>query len=142
MLYRIACGRPILDGGHPSMMFEIYVIEDDQDVSESIRETLEDAGFRVTQAPDAPTALARLRAGYRPAAMIVDIMMPEMTGIEFLGLCRQDPALCTIPAVVVSAAIPVKLDRRQARYVAKPFSVNELLDALLACFDEAAASAG
>jgi two-component system response regulator MprA len=124
------------------MMFEIYVIEDDQDVSESMRETLEDAGFQVTQAPDALTALARLRSGYRPAAMIVDVMMPQMTGTELLRLCRQEAGLAGIPAVVVSASTPVGLDARQARFVAKPFSVDELLDALLACFDEAAASAG
>jgi CheY-like chemotaxis protein len=125
------------------MMFEIYVIEDDQDVSDSMRATLEEAGFRVTQAPDAVTALERLRAGYRPAAMIVDIIMPQMTGTEFLRICRKDPALAAIPAVVVSAVRPADLDAREAaRFVAKPFTVDALLDALLACFEDAAASAG
>jgi CheY-like chemotaxis protein len=125
------------------MMFEIYVVEDDQDVSEAIRETLQGAGFRVTQAPDAVKALARLRSGYRPAAMIVDVVMPAMTGTELLRACRQDPELADIPAVVVSANRPADLDPREAaRFVAKPFTVDQLLDALLACFEDVTASAG
>jgi CheY-like chemotaxis protein len=125
------------------MMFEIYVVEDDQQVSESIREILEDAGFRVTQAPDAVTALARLKSGYRPAAMIVDVVIPAMTGTEFLRACRDDPALAGIPAVVVSAIRPPDLDAQEAaRFVAKPFTVERLLDALLACFDDFTARAG
>jgi CheY-like chemotaxis protein len=125
------------------MMFEIYVVEDDEEVSESIREILEEAGFRVTQAPDAVTALARLKSGYRPAAMIVDVVLPAMSGTELLRACRDDPALAGIPAVVVSAIRPPDLGAQEAaRFVAKPFTVDRLLDALLACFDDVTSRAG
>jgi CheY-like chemotaxis protein len=122
-------------------MFEIFVVDDDQDICDAIQEFLEEAGFGVTHTLDPVAALARLKAGYRPAAMIVDVVMPELSGPEFLRACRRDPELARIPVVVISAIRPTPQELEDVwRFLPKPFEIYALLDALLACFDGATAA--
>lgn len=109
----------------------ILVVEDDDDVLESIRELLEDEGYQVTAARSGAEALAQLRDMAPPSAMLVDSLMPEMSGAEFLAACAADPKLAGVPALVISGHSDGAVDMANVHgFVLKPFNAGRLLSAL------------
>jgi len=109
----------------------ILVVEDDRDVLESVRELLEEAGYQVTATRNGVEALAVLRQMARPAAMLVDSSMAQMSGAELLRTCASDPQLSRIPGIVISGHHPADLDVPNVRgFVSKPFNADQLLAAL------------
>ncbi len=83
--------------------FTILLVEDDHDVREALGETLRDRGYDVQEATDGQNALEVLRAGLRPGLILLDLMMPRMSGAEFRAVQRADPALSIFPVVLLSA---------------------------------------
>lgn len=83
--------------------FTILLVEDDYDVREALVETLRDRGYDVETAADGEQALKVLRAGLRPGVILLDLMMPRMSGSEFRTVQRADPALSVFPVVLLSA---------------------------------------
>jgi CheY-like chemotaxis protein len=81
----------------------ILVVDDDADCRESLQQVLEDAGYAVAIAGDGREALQALESGTRPAAILLDLMMPVMDGREFLAEIKRRPAFAAIPVIVVSA---------------------------------------
>jgi CheY-like chemotaxis protein len=83
----------------------ILVIEDDADIREALADVLRDEAMEVLAAPDGRAALDALLAGYRADLILLDLMMPGMTGWEFRAQQRSaaDPAVAAIPVAVVSA---------------------------------------
>lgn len=113
----------------------ILVIDDDEDLRATLAEMLEDEGFRVTQAASGREALQQLDAD--PADLIMlDYMMPEMSGPEFREEQRARDDMREIPVVLLTAANKVsELARMQPdAVVRKPFDVPELLR----CIDQVA----
>src|SRR5881398_3824048 len=84
------------------MRGNVLVVEDDPELLLSLSEVIESEGYCVTCARHGLEALGRLRGGSRPAVILLDLMMPIMTGWEFRHAQRQDSELCRIPVVVVS----------------------------------------
>jgi CheY-like chemotaxis protein len=80
----------------------ILVVEDDDDVRSALVEVLADAGFGVDEATNGQVALSAMRAA-RPCVVLLDLMMPVMSGWEVLREMQQDPGLARIPVCVVSA---------------------------------------
>ena len=108
---------------------EVLVVDDDHDTLDSIAEVLDTAGFRVTATSSGQAALTRLARGYHPAAMLVDLRMPEMTGPEFLRACRADPALAGIPAILTSCGFRSDFGVADTGwFLQKPFGVEDLID--------------
>lgn len=85
------------------MTAPILVVDDDADCRESLQLVLEDAGYAVAIAGDGRAALQALESGPRPAAILLDLMMPGMDGKEFLAEIKRRPAFAAIPVIVVSA---------------------------------------
>ena len=83
--------------------FTILLVEDDFDVREALAETLRDEGYRVECAVDGEQALDYLRAGGKPGLILLDLMMPRMSGTEFRMVQKVDPQLCGVPVVLLSA---------------------------------------
>jgi CheY-like chemotaxis protein len=82
----------------------ILVVDDDEDVCEAIRESLDDAGYDVAVAENGAEALATLRASeVRPALVLLDLMMPIMDGAQFLRELRADDELRDLTVVLFSA---------------------------------------
>jgi len=89
----------------------VMVIEDEHDVREMISTLLENAGIPSRCAKDGKEALRSLReAEALPRLILLDLMMPTMSGDEFLAVLRADPYLSAIPVVAISAARGPKLD--------------------------------
>jgi len=80
----------------------VLVVEDDDHTRTLYARTLEKAGWTVLQAENGRVALERMAAA-RPALVLLDLMMPEMDGFEFLDVIRQDETRRGIPVVVITA---------------------------------------
>ncbi|HUH02968.1 MAG TPA: response regulator [Kofleriaceae bacterium] len=107
----------------------ILIVEDDEDTRETLRYLLEAEGHTVAGAIHGKDALAWLAEGGRPCLILLDLMMPVMTGFELLAALRADPKHAGTPVVLVSAW-PDKA--REATgiqgFLTKPFDFSELLD--------------
>jgi CheY-like chemotaxis protein len=79
----------------------VLVVEDDRELAGVLADALAEYGYRVECAFDGAVAMARL-ASERPAAIILDLLMPEMDGLAFLGSRRDDRALSKIPVIVLT----------------------------------------
>jgi CheY-like chemotaxis protein len=107
----------------------LLVVEDDRDIRESLQDLLEVEGYAVFTAENGKDALDRLHGMDAPDLILLDLMMPVMSGDEFLRQLRKDDSLRSIPVLVVSAWTDEAnkvLDLAQG-YVTKPIAVPELL---------------
>ncbi len=111
-------------------MTSILLVEDDDDVREALVDVLRGAGYEVAWAADGAEAIRALRAGLRPSAILLDLMMPVMDGLQFRAAQRSDPALAPIPVILLSADRTIDRDARAlevAARLAKPAQVEDLL---------------
>ena len=90
---------------HQSHQRNLLLVDDDTDSLESLSRILQDAGWQTTTATNGKEALAVLERT-RPGAIVLDLMMPEMDGFEFLRRLHADPDLRTIPVVVMTGKEP------------------------------------
>lgn len=110
----------------------VLVIEDDADIVEILTMVLKDEGYEVITARDGHQALDVLRTGTtaRPCLILLDYMMPGMNGIEFRREQLRDPALATVPVVLVTAERNALLfgdEMNVAATIRKPVDLDELL---------------
>jgi CheY-like chemotaxis protein len=111
----------------------VLVIEDDAATRDAVSIALEDEGYSVTGVANGQEALQHLRRAAPPNLILLDLMMPIMNGWEFRKQQAQDPALRSIPVVVVSAdrSDPQKTAALGARdYLIKPVDLEQLLEAV------------
>ncbi len=106
------------------------VVDDDPDICEVIQTILELHGYRVLTARDGADALAQLRAGVRPSVIILDLIMPRMNGMQFRDEQTRDPALRTIPVVVLTGdgRVAAKAATLGVEGLRKPVELHVLLD--------------
>ena len=110
--------------------FKILLVEDDFDVREALAETLRDEGYAVECAVDGVQALDYLRSGARPGLILLDLMMPRMSGSEFRMVQKVDPQLADLPVVLISADGRMEEKARTLEThgaIKKPIDVDELL---------------
>ncbi|WP_242395789.1 response regulator [Anaeromyxobacter oryzisoli] len=107
----------------------ILLIEDDAGIRESVAECLESEGYVVTPVSNGVEGLQWLRRPHRPNLIVLDLVMPVMSGAQFLSELREDPGLRDLPVVLMTAASPSgTLPIPQANaYLPKPFHLGELL---------------
>jgi len=113
----------------------ILVVDDEPTIREALVDALEADGFRVVAAADGREALARFR-GERPDLVLLDLMLPELSGIEVCRIIRAESA---VPIVMLTAKDSevdkvVGLELGADDYVTKPFSVRELSARIRALF--------
>jgi DNA-binding response OmpR family regulator len=112
----------------------IIVVEDEAEAAEMFAEMMRVSGFRVLKATSSAPAMNMI-AREKPDAVILDIMMPDISGLEVLRFMRRDPALSKIPVVVVSAKsmpadIKTGIEAGAAVYLTKPVGFLDLKDAV------------
>ncbi len=113
---------------------QILVVDDDQAVRDSLARSLQYSGYEVQTAVDGVDALAKLSAT-RPDAVIMDVMMPRLDGLEATRMLRANGN--DVPILVLTARDAVNdrvdgLDAGGDDYMAKPFALDELLARLRA----------
>jgi DNA-binding response OmpR family regulator len=110
----------------------VLCADDDRDILALLALRLERAGYRVAQAVDGEQALSLARE-LRPAVLVLDVMMPRMSGTEVVAALRADPATAGLRVVLLSARaqeadVARGLDAGADAYLAKPFQAPELID--------------
>ena len=97
----------------------VLVVDDDAEVRQLLRRMLEPEGYTVTEAENGRAALGRLR-DVAPGVILLDLMMPEMDGFEFVAEFRRHEAWRAIPIIVITAKDLTREDREQLNgYVQK-----------------------
>ena len=114
------------NGSQPTK--NVLVVDDDEDIRESIADALRECGYAVECAVHGRDALDKLRDGVRPSIILLDLMMPVMDGWQFRSEQAIDPSLSDIPVIIISAAgaNPGVPDGTCA-YLRKPFNLSDLL---------------
>jgi two-component system, OmpR family, phosphate regulon response regulator PhoB len=112
----------------------VVVGEDDEDILLLVQATLSGAGYEVALARDGAAALALVQ-DRRPAAVVLDIAMPGLDGLEVLTRARAEPSTAELPIVLLSARaqesdVARGYELGASRYIRKPFSPRELVAAV------------
>jgi len=108
----------------------VLVVEDDRDCLDAVCELLRFEGYRTVAATSGREALDYLRGPERPE-LLLDLMMPVMSGWQLLASLRQTAGLAAVPVVLLSADADLKQRARElgvAGYVRKPVDVETLLN--------------
>jgi two-component system, OmpR family, response regulator MprA len=109
---------------------KILVVDDERAVRESLRRALELEGYEIELAADGSEALYRLEGNEEPDAMILDVLMPGVDGLEVCRRLRVSGS--KLPVLMLTARTQVEdrvagLDAGADDYVTKPFALEELL---------------
>ena len=109
----------------------ILVVDDEANIVELIKVTLQKEDYRVISAFDGTSGLA-MAAEYQPDLIVLDIMMPGRDGLEVCRALKANPATAPIPVIILSAKSDdidkvLGLEMGADDYVTKPFSPRELL---------------
>ncbi len=112
-------------------MPKILVVDDEPDAVELISFNLKGAGFDVVSAGDGAQALKLARL-HLPDLVVLDVMLPEVDGLEVCKVLRRDPATASTPIIMLTAKAGeidrvLGLELGADDYVTKPFSPRELL---------------
>ena len=116
-------------------MRSAWIVDDDDEMSHAVRLMLNLLDFNVEIHRDARSAAKRLLAGQRPNVVILDINMPEVSGIDLLEFLRNQKGLRTLPVIMLSSeTTDVQVDEAMGlganAFVFKPVTIEELEEAL------------
>ena len=118
----------------------VLIVEDDFDVRDALSQLLEFEGYLVAGAANGQEAIDHLRSTPRPAAILLDLMMPVMDGYEFYARLRDLPGDHP-PVIVVSAVAPRRTELPGVHAtLPKPFEFTQLLHRVAAATHGAAAN--
>ncbi len=112
----------------------VLIIEDETDAAEMFAEMMRVSGYNVLKTFSSKPAISLIRE-QRPDVVILDVMMPDISGLDVLRDMRNDVLLTHIPVVIVSAKgmpadIQDGLDAGANKYLTKPVSFRDLKEAV------------
>ena len=110
----------------------VYIAEDNPILLQGLERALTSNGYNVDTAPDGQSLIELLNEAPLPDILLLDVMMPGMSGVEVLDTVRADPRTAELPVVLITAAaeevVPGSmLQGREVEVLVKPFRLNELL---------------
>ena len=112
----------------------VLIVEDNELNMKLFRDLLQIHGYATIEARTGPEALERL-TDHRPDLILMDIQLPEVSGLEVTQKIKADPELADIPVIAVTA-FAMKGDEERIReggceaYISKPISVSHFLDTI------------
>lgn len=104
----------------------ILVIDDDESIRETLKLALEVDGHVVFTAVNGREAIAVLNKMPHPCLILLDLMMPIMSGFEFMDTINADTALASLPVVVMTAFSEKAFAVKEKQVIEKPIDVNAL----------------
>jgi len=116
-------------------MREVWIVEDDDEMSHAIKLMLQLLDYSVNIFRDARSAARQLLGGDRPDVMLLDINMPEVSGIDLLEFLRKQKDLKNLPVVMLSSEttdvqVDEAMDIGANGFIFKPVTIDELEEAL------------
>ena len=120
-------------------MREIWIVDDDEEMSRAIGLMLKLLDCKVTAFFNVRSAAQSFASGKKPDLIILDLNMPEITGIDMIEFLRRRPDTKNLPIVMLSSeAADVVVDKALAlgadSYVMKPITIDELEKAMSTAF--------
>jgi two-component system phosphate regulon response regulator PhoB len=111
---------------------KIVIVEDEPSVADVLGEMMRLSGYQVVKIHSSTSAMSVIRTEL-PDAILLDMMMPDISGIEVLRFMRREPSLKHIPVVIVSARsmpsdIQAGMEAGASAYLPKPVGLTELLE--------------
>ncbi len=111
----------------------ILVVDDDYELLKLVSMLLSRIGAQTIQAKDGVRALEVINAKTPPDLIILDLMLPDIDGVEVLRRIREIPRFSTIPIIILSAKADPEsmrrgLDAGADGYITKPYIANDLID--------------
>jgi two-component system, OmpR family, alkaline phosphatase synthesis response regulator PhoP len=115
----------------PERHLRVLVADDEPHIGRIIKMKLEQGPFDVTLAYDGASALEMLRREENVALVLLDVMMPRMSGLEVLAKMRSDPELAKLPCIILTAAGQEQHQQEAlalgaSDFFTKPFSPKKL----------------
>ncbi|MBT3323181.1 MAG: response regulator [Anaerolineae bacterium] len=112
----------------------VVIVEDEPDAAEMFAEMMRVSGYRVVKIFSSTPAIGIITTE-APDVVILDVMMPDISGLEVLSIMREDQKLKDIPVILVSAKsmpsdIKMGLDAGASNYLTKPVSFLDLKKAV------------
>ena len=109
-------------------MKNILVVDDEFDLVGTLRSILEGEGYGIETCTDGRAILDRVRSR-RPDLLLMDVMLPFVSGLEVLRTMKETPGLQGIPVILMSSVPPgvKQRDYRWDAFLRKPFGLEELL---------------
>ena len=115
-------------------MAKVLVVDDDENMRSLVEQRLQQAGHRVLGAGSADEALQLVAERGMPDVVVLDVLMPGLSGLELLGRLKNDPAGAQLPAIFLSARVQesdIAAGRALgATYLTKPVVISALLTAI------------
>jgi two-component system sensor histidine kinase ChiS len=120
---------------------KVVIVEDEPNAADMFAEMMRISGYRVIISHSSTPAMSIIRAEM-PDVVILDIMMPDISGIEVLRFLRREPSLMRLPVVIVSAkALPsdiqAGLEAGASAYLTKPVRLDKLRETVDRVIQEA-----
>jgi CheY-like chemotaxis protein len=110
-------------------MSHVLLVEDDDDLRESLQVLLERRGYKIESAADGVEALQKIRPDDPPGLILLDLMMPVMDGWEVRARLLSDPQLAKIPVVLLSGVADLWSEARSLQavdYLLKPVDLRKV----------------
>lgn len=125
-------------------MTRILVVDDEQDVREVVKTTLEENGYQVLEATngvEAYAAAADAAVAEKPDLIVLDLMLPQLNGFQVLEKLKENPQTSYIPVVILTARGQSQDESRALAsgatdYMTKPWSADELADRVRIALDQ------
>ncbi len=119
---------------------KVLIVDDESFIINLLKNGLTENGFDVITADNGFDAILAVEE-HKPDVVITDIMMPRLTGLEFLKALKNNPATTDVPVFLISAMdqadmVQEGLDLGAADYITKPFKINEIIGKLRHHFPE------
>lgn len=113
---------------------KIIIIEDEPDTAEMYAEMMRLSGYQVEIYYGGSSAVAQI-GRHRPAAVVLDLMMPDLSGLDVLHFMKAEQSLSDVPVIIVSAkTMPGDIDEGMSAgadaYLTKPVSFSDLKNAI------------
>lgn len=108
-------------------MESVLLVEDDEDIRETLGEFLTGQGYEVETAINGREGLAKLEQ-HKPGLVLLDLMMPVMNGWEFLEKKKTEPEICKVPVLVISAVPGKPYVPGALATLKKPIDLHRLMD--------------
>ena len=111
--------------------YTVLIADDEPEVVDLVQIVLQTEGYKVQSASNGRKALDKITE-HPPDLILLDVMLPEMTGLMLLEHLREDPALSKIPVIMLSVVVTdpevrMALEGGATAYLSKPFEIRELV---------------
>jgi DNA-binding response OmpR family regulator len=123
------------------MMKQVWIVDDDEEMSRAIELMLKMLDCEVVSFHNARSAAQTLLTGKHPQVLILDINMPEVSGLDMLEFLRRRPEWKELPIVILSSetadsTVDQALEMGADSYIVKPVTIEELEKAMATAIDK------